>query len=1202
MSIKFKIAPLVTSGTLPLASDMAGLAEAFNSRIRSGLGDFSKRIHFYVNNLTRQIRNPSEDGNSWPSLMEFPAYYQMLDFDQTPATWPLAEKGDFEGANVAAPANQFVFGIGTEEAGTPGEGDYFTTYDFFTLGSDTTPEAHWELAKAQRGAYDSETGAQSAPMLNLAQRHFRLVFPDWSRHHKAPGGYLPTIEQAPNDCWATNVLTGESYFYNNYIYKFKPIVEGYEPYTGSGTCGTEFDLGDGWQAMGGSATDIYHVADYPFAWYVYQYDGNIYRFDKSNYIMVKDGGGMLQREDGGQIERLMINPFIADFRGTEDQRNQVCFETKYIEYAFANQNFYTEQYQLAPAYGILNGEYIDAVYPTYTWGSSEDSGSSALVTTIPEGFRLGGHLITLRKLANDVSVRVLQDDIPIHYFTASKASGSMVQTFLNGPTTGSITYQFTSPLTFTDASGYLKVETSILTDYKPEIWDGYALIRLATARGAISDEQMDTRGIDWERSREIYDTYRQYGCFLNQNGAVGVEQQLAAVNTNPVFDAMRKYVNSFTRTINGTDLRIPTRPMIVGYEVSQSFGLTDTSSYSILYFNRYQAGLGLETNNIDCFAGLINAENSQSNGISVSAPEQGYTNEWVMELCGKPYHPSDSSIWKPEWYANYFPYINRCHLDPSYYEASRDYGKDLFRFFQENNWLTAGDYRNKLYVPESFSAYTYDYGANARQQLNKLNYDPEDPSQVEVATNFYKSCQVYPKPYVITSIKEQPGNIVRVELDRRLDYCEGYAPDGVISNDVASWNWNDVAEEPYRSDENIVRLFLLKMYNEDYNPIAKVGDQSANSEIQSLADNPFASIYPTFFFTKLIPKPYANDGIEDTGSLDYSGSIPQAYHLQLCETYLRAACEGFVDETLSTAVACYTDYNTDYDYTYTNLCVDAFGKPWVSAITGSIRDDYPRTYGPLPDMEMNTQVFNQIASAVNKLTKVRLPLPYRLLTRTKQYESSVTLTPDWPVDASCNRDGFDRMISYGVVLPQADTLTFEGVWTPETYAQAATNVTVECDGGSYKARVARTTVEMALDTQDPLAWNALNTDLRQIASGSAQTMAVFVSRINSYHNVQVVENATMNNGCADQANWFFNTDTGLYINDVGEHVAEKDCVYMTTGQEIDAGELAATDIVAASVPTPSVGGVELCDYLPYRYRDINIQNTRHMIIDVPTEV
>lgn len=1197
MPIVFKNAPIVSSGSLPLASHMSGLAEAINTRLKSGLADGTKRIHQYCFNLFRQIRNPAEDGLTFPSLGEFPMYYQQLDFDRTPATWPEADAGDYEGANVASPAAQFVFGIGDENAGTPGEGDYLTTYNFFKPDG-TTPEHYWQLAKSQRGAYDPFTGAQNAPMYELSQRHFQLSFPDWSRHHKAPGGYLPTPQKSETDCRSTEIGSGANNYWTSYIYKFKNLNSQIIEYVGTGTCGPDRQIGN--QIIGGgSEIDIYYIQDFPFAWYVIQFNGRVFRFDKSEYQMVLDGGGTPSREDGGQIQRLMVNPYIADYRGTEEQRTQTCFSTPYIEYAFANQEFFTTQYQLSPAYAVENNGTLETYYPNVTITTELESGSIFPIQNVVDGFRVGGHLIKQEKLANDVDIQVLQNGSVIHSFTLSKDSGSYVQTFLNGPDTGIISYKLGDDLTFSDVGGYVYFEQSLLVDYKPEIWDCYAVIRLSSAAGGIGDNDMDNRGIDADNSRQIYDNYRAYGCFFNIYGQVAVEQQQAVINTNPVFDAMRKYVNSFTRTINGTDMQLTSRPMITGYEVSESYENEVTNSRSILYFNRFQSGIGLYTNNLDSFAGMVNTSNSASNGIIATAPQQGYTNEWVLELCGKPYHPSITSIWEPAYYANYYPYINRCHLLPDFFECSPTFGTDLFRFFQENSSLTSTDLRSALYSPESLTAYNYDQGKGARSPLNKKQYDdPEDANGI-IAKAFYKSCQVYPKPNVIESVVVQANDVVKVTLNSRLQHCSGSVPN-IIANNVASWNFGTVAGEPYRTDENIVRLFLLKMYSDGNNPSSGVGDNSVNSSIQSLTDNPYASIYPTFFFTKLIPKPYTNDGIENTSSLDTVGSIPRAYDLQLVETYLRSICEGFVDESISTEDACNTDFATDYDYTFSNLCNDAFGRNWVSNITGSIRPDYPLTYGPLPDMILNTQVFNQLSAATNKLVKVRLPLPYKVLGRKKTYIGEASVTPTWPDgDPSCNRDGFSKGIAFTYTPPAASTLDSTGEWFDVGAGYIAnTYLNIVCGGGgTYVARTTRESVELAFDTTDPLAWNAVNEDLKALASGSVNSAGLFARTILTSRTV-TMELTDTPAGCSDQENYF--QEGTQWYNNTAPVVIETNCTYHDGGTELDAGELTVSDLQFATVVNPIVG-LSVCDETPYKTIETAVVNTKHIIITVPTE-
>lgn len=404
MAIQFNIAPTITSGSKPLASHMSGLAEALNSRLRSGLADCTKRIHQYVFNNFRQLRNPDVDGN-YPSLGEFSMFYQGVTPDI--GTYPVDGKGENEGANLANPANQFVFGIGDpDNGGTLGEGDSLTTYDFFKPTTGNSPSDYWQLAKQQRGAYDNTNGNQYAPMFDLSQRHFRLHFPDWSRHHKTPGGYLPIPEKSNIDCVKTAPAgSGVSkQYWSSYLYKFRNITTGVIEYTGTGTCGP-----DG----GGSDTDIAYIADYPFAWYVYQFDGNVYRFDKSDYLMANDGGGSPGRENGDQIQRLMINPFLQEFRGTEQQRNTKCFFNPSIDYSFANEDFYKSQYQLAPQYAVTIGDELDAVYTNFNFVGNQVSGSTSSTYAIHSGYRIGGHLISQQYLDSDPIVQLLNDSIVI---------------------------------------------------------------------------------------------------------------------------------------------------------------------------------------------------------------------------------------------------------------------------------------------------------------------------------------------------------------------------------------------------------------------------------------------------------------------------------------------------------------------------------------------------------------------------------------------------------------------------------------------------------------------------------------------------------------------------------------------------------------------------------------------------------------------
>ena len=1188
MSIVFKQCPTVTSGSVPLASHMIGMADSINTRLRSGLADCTKRIHQYAFFNFRQFRNPDEL-NNFGSLGEFSMFYQMIEPEV--ATYPVAGPGESEGANLACPANQFVFGIEPDKGGTLGEGDGFTANtgpDFFNP-QNSSQWGFWNLAKIQRGYYDDNQGIQDAPMLTMAEKNFQFAFPEYLKHHKTPGGYLPLPAQSDTPCHTTDTdpITGAEFhqYWPNYLYKWTRISDNFVIQS-TGICG---------EGAGGSDTDIAYVWDGPFAWYLYFYNP-IYNtsLPKSEWVMNLDGKGSPARQNGEQIQRLMVNPFIAEFRGTEFQRLQKCFDNPYIEYSFASQDFYAGQYQLAPASASWNGSTWTEIYPNWTLDGTILSASVTTATTVGDGYRVGGHYVESQFLSAPVTMSLMSGSTVLNTFHVSPTTASFIQTFPMGPTGEGIHYRFDSDCSFTDANGYIYIEQSHLWDYSPQVWDGYALIRLSTAKGPSLD-QLDTRGTDWEYSREITNNYFKYGCLLNLNGAISVEQQEEAVNTNPVFDASRRYVNSYTRTINGTDMRIPGRPLLVGYEVSESYAGSVTSSKSILYFEKFHTDVGLTTATTELFSGMLNTEDSASNGIITTAPYQGYTNEWLMDMCTKPYHPDEDSIWEVGLYANYYPYINRCHIlpDPLNEINPSHRNPKLFSFFQELRPDMATELREELYSPESLTAYNYD----GSPQINKVTYDVAGDDNYLTGSRFYKSCQVYPKPYELESVQAIAGNRVKVVFSTRLQHTDT-APN-IIANNVAGWDFDTVRAEEYRTDENALRLFLLKQYNNGYNTGPGYGDLSLHS--WHYADV-YAAIYPTFFFTKLISKPYVNDGIETTGSLDYSGSLPRAYDLQLVETYVKSICEGFVDGHTSETTNCRSDDRTqqmDYDYTFSSLCYDAFSGSCINNISTTIRSDNPKTFGPLPDMVMNTTVFNQLGSCINKLTKVRLPLPWQMQVRVKTYEDSFAVVPD--VDSGGCSWYSSRGIKYAFVPPVATTLINTGIWTAEDSFTARTDMTFNCNGSGWLATVSRRTGEVRLSVQDELAWYALNDDLRGLVSGSNGSGGIYgfedVTRV-SY---TVVETATpeQSKGCNEDANYWESPTPGLWFDRIETIDNEPACKYFTTDTEIDAGQLSVSD--AAFGFSSQYGLAEsTCGVWAGNTKTIGLVNKQHMIIIVPT--
>ena len=193
MSLSFTRALEAQSGQ-PITSDQAcSFARAWNDRLLSGVGDVAWRTVVWWLNLFRLMRNPDASFNLWPALHEFFNIYQHLDSEHDEGSeWPTLPPGEAEGANLANPMNQFVFGNEV----TDSEHDRLSD---FTEGP-TTLEGHWELAKSQRGAYDPDTGALACPAFTKAQSIYAFAFPANYAHHKSYGGFFPTPEQLLEDC------------------------------------------------------------------------------------------------------------------------------------------------------------------------------------------------------------------------------------------------------------------------------------------------------------------------------------------------------------------------------------------------------------------------------------------------------------------------------------------------------------------------------------------------------------------------------------------------------------------------------------------------------------------------------------------------------------------------------------------------------------------------------------------------------------------------------------------------------------------------------------------------------------------------------------------------------------------------------------------------------------------------------------------
>ncbi len=76
----FTRAPNFSSGSGISAADISKLADAFNDRLKSGVGDTSRRVHQAIMNSMRNPRNPLDEF-TFGSQMEQLTYYNHVPSD-----------------------------------------------------------------------------------------------------------------------------------------------------------------------------------------------------------------------------------------------------------------------------------------------------------------------------------------------------------------------------------------------------------------------------------------------------------------------------------------------------------------------------------------------------------------------------------------------------------------------------------------------------------------------------------------------------------------------------------------------------------------------------------------------------------------------------------------------------------------------------------------------------------------------------------------------------------------------------------------------------------------------------------------------------------------------------------------------------------------------------------------------------------------
>lgn len=1157
MPLQFTQARTVRVGDPIKAGDMASLAQAVNSRLKSGVGDGVKRVAFSLfSGLFRKMRN--DNGTLATPEAEFFNFYQHLNPDD--AEWPVTEPGQAEGANVANHLNAFVFGsealdieservrIGNvpSELGLP-------------TGQEPNALDYWNLGKSQRGAYDPFTGDYSSPILALGTSYGYIRSSLTSPHGNTIGGYFPTAENA-GGCAGIDDGNG-GLFYPPNLQVFFTNLETGDVTTYCGTCPDD---------VGGTCPDedrIFWVSYTPWAYIVFLYNGAVDYYPKSEWIEGPYTSDARLAKTGANGISRAVAQYVAEFRGDESQRAEPDMgQSK----AFRMQEFLTEQYPLAPQIGTAIGEDVFPFYPTFSLNASGGlevaAGTMALNSggtefTYPDNSVCTHVCAYCSGVESDSVTLTIKDDgaavMEVTLTPDATGSDSRIVRLPATDTFAKLTVESTATK-FADSSGIVAIEFNAVLAYRPQLNDAYAVLRLATYRGGIDK---DGFGIEESESKAIYDNLETYGCVIPiAEPSAGLD---VAVNQNAIYDAARRLSKC---------VRILPRHQLVGYALQDN--------KSVLYFRRWAFGMSHSVP-IDMLEGIapssqpltsltagriyevtsgfivhngeqinsgqtftaVSAEFSGSgtvreeNGIYDAYPS-GYSNKWLIDFSFLPYYYSTSSTWKPDNYADIrSPFISRCLLD------DRNISSD-------NTTLNHFSYGQRpVYFPDATSGFNY-----VPTPLSMFG----DYANQGATSNFMKSCRIYEPPLEVQSatIDEQMSaefgeDIVKVHLNSRVHHHD--AAPASINHDVSTWNiiglQDEVAE--YRTTENAIREYILYEQAGRNCENAGAGDAAYDSSLPT-SGGVFGTCFPYIFFVKQIPEPYLD------GNTTYQNTDSPALsdHLRLSELYLRAMCEGFVDGRTSAAMACENSTTTLYDYTWENLNFDANSNRYVPLLPNDIREDNPAGHGPMPMTYFYAETFNHLAACVNRLRSARVMIPATLENRTKTYTETTTVTTRVvnATGALAVLDGFSKAsgVDYSVALftgSGGEGTESVGIWAAGTTAGAATSVDLSADATDVYLTTTRQTVEWRWSPTSSYE-DALTDDVAALLEDSPLVVAS-LQNLQTIYSRSVVAGETNGTQCANSATtthvWTLGAGSGQAAQWIADATTEDvQCAYISS--------------------------------------------------------
>jgi hypothetical protein len=1212
MALSYKQAPTVTPGATITSSQWNALAQSFNDRLLGGVGDPTYRLHWFWHSLFRVLRAPN--GSNFAPEDEWWKIYAHVQPDE--ATFPTTAAGQPEGAFLGNPINGFVFGNGDDiksEAGRlsydSADGQGILLHN--TAGAPATDSEKWDIGRYQRGVVDGSatTDLSLANALVAARSHFNMGFFKWFQ--RSYGGFIPRP--------AYNGQCANSPDLPDYALKFTNTSVEPNTSTTYSTCP-------------GQANAVFSWFKASKDYILLHWDGTVSRLPIADYIEGPYDGAnndaRLAHPPGDQLPRA-LNAFVEQFRGTPSE--QAASGYKVEEKAFDFESFLTRQYYLAPAYGTSSGGTVTATYERFgfdpstsadTYGGLHDASGNVTGTTsyaINSGFVLAGVLAFRDAGTGDKTFSIEVDGTELAQVTIPNGDDSKSAWF-SAPAGGTVRVK---NITAMGASDECYVEIAELLEYKPENEDAYLVLRC----GSTSSDVNDREGKDQQTPKDISDAYFRHGMIYNEFKS-DVDDTTAAINANPIYRTVAEQVRKRLRMVDRHGLvgyEVSGGKSVL-YFNRRAFGLSYADQFediapsqSAIASGAIQAGIvyTVSGGTSITYNGATVAAGAQFTGahgvttytktagtesvleyelIRENAPEAGYSNQWSMFMQSIGYQDSESSAYKTSGYSDVIGWgHDRCAMFSKEWTNVAGAGDPKGKEILPHVTPYPGKYLQRSENPTGYRYLlsTHDVplgevapGTANTHLITQANYgNCEDSSATDCigANGHYKSCKVYVPDYKVTSVRDAGNNQVRVELDRRLSYNED-APSTIADNATSRAAYiaadsTGSTNGGYRTDENAVVDYLNTFIDGSGTECGqRIGDMAPDADSTSgwSTSEINGSCMPRFYFTRLIPYVYEDSNAD----YDTTDTLAKTDELTWMESILRAICEGFVDSASTNTQRKYTDPVTGltachnkrlYDWTFEQLMYSANDKQHYRALPKTVRSDEVRGFGPQPSMLTYADHFNQLAEAVNLLTRARLYLPVSFQYKHYNYLSETLLSVSTNAStANCSNGA----VWADNVVPTANysLTTFDANWRDSAYptgnayqqcridADTAGNCILKCEKRDVHYRFALTDEALNSLPADLRTLVDTNTALGYGAIDENQTLAVSKTQVSagSGYGSAGGTNGVENDYVHDSKYWdWTNTHTP---GGASSAFFEGDCV-VTTGGILEASAPPTSDYV-----------------------------------------